>query len=66
MNDNLRDQLLEKLTDFELKKKLVEHGNITLEEALDKARAWEVAGRQPTNMTVNPVVMKETASMQSR
>ncbi|PFX14782.1 Retrovirus-related Pol polyprotein [Stylophora pistillata] len=49
------DQLLEKLTDFELKRKLVEHRNITLEEALDKVRAWEVAGRQATNMTVNPV-----------
>ena len=39
LNDNLRDQLIEKLTDFELKRKLFEHRNITLEEALDKARA---------------------------
>ncbi len=28
--------------------------NITLEEALDKALAWEAAGRLPTNMTVSP------------
>ncbi|PFX13171.1 hypothetical protein AWC38_SpisGene22772 [Stylophora pistillata] len=55
LNDNLRDQLIELLTDFELKRTLLEHRNITLEEALDKARAWEAAGRQATNMTVNPV-----------
>ena len=54
MNDNLRDQLIEKLTDFELKRKLLEQSNITLEEALHKARAWEAAGRQATSMTVNP------------
>ena len=40
LNDNLRDQLIEELTDFELKRKLLEQRNITLEEALDKARAW--------------------------
>ena len=54
LNDNLRDQLIEKLTDFELKRKLLEQRNITLEEALDTARAWEAAGRQATNMTVSP------------
>ncbi|KAK2557457.1 Uncharacterized protein P5673_020188 [Acropora cervicornis] len=54
LNDNLRDQLIEKLTDFELKRKLLEQGNITLEEALDKARAWEAAGRQASNMTTSP------------
>ena len=41
----LRDQLIEKLTDFKLKRKLLEQGNIILEEALDKACAYEVAGR---------------------
>ena len=41
LNDNLGDQLIEKLTDFELKRKLLEQRNVTLEEALDKARAWE-------------------------
>ena len=30
-----------------------EQRNITLEEALDKARAWEAAGGQATNMTAN-------------
>ena len=54
LNDNLRDQLIEKLTDFELKRKLLEQRNITLEEALDKARAWEAAGRQASNMTTSP------------
>ena len=54
LNDNLRDQLIEKLTDFELKRKLLEQRNIKLEEALDKARAWEAAGRQASNMTTSP------------
>ena len=58
LNDNLRDQLIEKLTDFELKRKLLEQRNITLEEALDKARAWEAAGRQATSMTVNPQLVE--------
>jgi hypothetical protein len=58
LNDNLRDQLIEKLTHFELKRKLVGHRNITLEVALDKARAWDAAGRQAANMTVNPAVME--------
>ena len=54
LTDNLRDQLIEKLKDFELKRKLLEQRNITLEEALDKARAWEAAGRQASNMTTSP------------
>ena len=56
--DNLRDRLIEKLRDFELKSNLLEQRNITLEEALDKARAWEAAERQATNMIVNPAVME--------
>ena len=44
LNDNLRDQLIKKLTDFELKRKLLEQRNNTLEEVLDKAHAWEAAG----------------------
>ena len=54
LNDNLRDQLIEKLTDFELKRKLLEQRNITLEELLDRARAWEAAGRQASNMRTSP------------
>ena len=53
LNDHLRDQLIEKLTNFELKRKLLEHRNITLEEALNKARAWEASGRQATNMSTS-------------
>jgi len=49
---------MKKLTDFELKRKHLEQRNITLEEALEEARAWEAAGRQATIMTVNPVVME--------
>jgi len=42
LNDNLKDQLIEKLTNFELKRKLLEQRNIRLEESLDKARAWKM------------------------
>ena len=66
LNDNLRDQLIEKLTDFELKRKLLEQRNITLEEALDKARAWEAAGRQATNMTMNPVVVDSVNAVKTK
>jgi len=38
LNDKLRDELMKKLTDFELKRKLLEQRNITLEEALEEAR----------------------------
>jgi len=54
LNDNLRDELIWKLRDFELKRKLLEQRNITLEEALDKAYAWEAAGLQATSLSVNP------------
>ena len=33
----------------------MEQRNITLEEALDKACAWEAAGRQANSMSVNPL-----------
>ena len=66
LNDNLRDQLIEKLTDFELKRKLLEQRNITLEEALDKARTWEAAGRQATNMTMNPLVMDSVNKVKTK
>lgn len=45
LEENLRDQLIKKLTDMELKKKLLETRNITLDAVLEKARAW----KQPNN-----------------
>ena len=36
LEENLWDQLIEKLSDVELKKKLLEVNNITLEAAMDK------------------------------
>ena len=54
MNENLRDQLIEKLPDVELKKKLLEVNNITLEAALDKVRKWE-ASREQANQMLTPV-----------
>ena len=53
LNENLRDQLIEKLADGELKKKLVEVNNITLEAALDKLRKWE-ASREQVKQIVTP------------
>ena len=53
MNDHLREELIEKLTNFELRRKLLEHRNITRKEALNKARVWEAAGRQATNMSTS-------------
>ena len=53
LGDNLRDQLIEKLSDIEWKKKLLEVRNISLEDAMDKIRLWEQARDQVTEMT-NP------------
>ena len=46
LEENLRDQLIEKLTNMELKKKLLETRNITLDAVLEKARALEAAKQQ--------------------
>ena len=40
------DQLIQKLSDVELKKKLLEVNNITLEAAMDKVRKWEASREQ--------------------
>ena len=53
LNENLRDQLIEKLPDVELKKKLLEVNSITLEVAIDKVRKWE-ASREQANQMVTP------------
>ena len=63
LDDNLRDQLLEKLPDIELKKRLLETRNITLAQVLEKTRASEAAGQQVKHMAgvsdVNAVGRKE-------
>ena len=54
LNENLRDQLIEKfLAEVELKKKLLEVNNITLEAALHKVRKWE-ASREQAKQMVTP------------
>ena len=50
LEENLRDQLIEKLSDVELKKKLLEVNNITLEAAMDKVRKWEASREQASQM----------------
>ena len=46
----VRDQLLEKVSSLELRTKLFEEPNIQLAAAIDKARAWETARRQASNI----------------
>lgn len=50
LEENLRDQLIEKISDVELKKKLLEVNNITLEVAMDKVRKWEASREQASQM----------------
>ena len=61
LDDNLRDQLIEKLP--ELKKKLLETRNITSAQVLEKTRASETVGQQVKHMAgvsdVNAVGRKE-------
>jgi hypothetical protein len=49
LSDNLRDQLIEQIKNIDLKKKMLETRNITLEQALEKARAWETANLQASD-----------------
>ena len=51
MEENLRDQLIEKTKNLDLKKRLLETKNISLEQTLDKARAWETATSQAKDMS---------------
>ena len=53
LDDNLRDQLNENLSDIEWKKKLLEVRNISLEDAMDKVQQWDQERDQVTEMT-NP------------
>ncbi|KAL9954402.1 hypothetical protein ACROYT_G041935 [Oculina patagonica] len=50
LEENLRDQLIEKLPDVELKKKLLGVINITLEVAMDKVRKSEASREQASQM----------------
>ena len=52
MEENLRDQLIEKLPNLELKKKLLEVNNITLEAAMEKVRKWEASREQASQMVM--------------
>ena len=46
LEENLQDQLIKKLTDMEMKKKLLEARNITFDAVREKARASEAAKQQ--------------------
>ena len=73
LEENLRDQLINKLTDMDLKKKLLETRNITLDVVLEKARASEAAKQKmqciTTGVCVNAIAIgkrEEKAGNQSR
>lgn len=51
LDDNLRDQLIEQIQNLDLKKNLLETRNITLEQALTKARAGKTANLQASQMS---------------
>lgn len=63
LNDNLRDYLIEKLRDFEIKRKLLKQRNITLEEEMDKACAWEAASQQASNMITSPPLVERESDV---
>ena len=52
LNDNLRDQLIDKIRNTGFRKKLLQTNNINLEEALSQARAWEAVDQQLRQMTL--------------
>ena len=51
-DDFIRDQLIDKVPNTGLKKKLLEERNITLKRALEVARKWEAAGEQASRMSL--------------
>ena len=53
LKKNLRYQLIEKLSDVELKKKLLKVKDISLAAAMEKVRKWEAA-REQANQMVSP------------
>ena len=50
LEENVQDQLIEKLPDVDFKKKLLDVNKITLEAAMDKVRKWEASGEQASQM----------------
>ena len=52
LEENFRDQLIEKLPNLELKKKLLEVNNITLEAAMEKVRKLKASREQASQMVM--------------
>ena len=55
LNDQLRDQLVEKINPPSLRRKLLEQQNIKLVDALKITRAWEAADQQSRQITQDDV-----------
>ena len=52
-DDNIRDQLINRLPNVELKRNMLQERNVTLTKALELARAWEAAGEQACAMSTD-------------
>lgn len=60
VEDEIRDQIIEKCRSEELKKRFLEKGDITLSEVIDIAQAHEVTGVQIKNMGTTETIAKIT------
>lgn len=49
----MRDQLIEKLPDVELKKTLLEVSDVTLEASMEKVRKWKASREQASQIVTN-------------
>jgi len=65
-DDNIRDQLIDKCKSAILRKQLLEKREVTLLQALEMARAKEVAERQAATMATNCVGQPEVNALRSK
>ena len=57
VEDQIRDQLVEKIGPVQLRRKLPETSNIKLHDALKLASAWEAGSRRPAVTADRPVIV---------
>lgn len=60
VDDEIRDQIIEKCRSEELKKRILEKGDITLKDVIDIAQAHEITGVQIRNMGPTETIAKIT------
>lgn len=57
VEEHIRDQLIDRLPNSELKKKMLQERNVTLDRAMEIARTWEAAGEQASVMSSAPATV---------